>query len=111
MRQAQKKREKDKVQVALILAFCVIALTSIFTIKSNIDKINGSNTNVPVSEKVHTEEAGKNAAVQNEKNSENTNVASSRVPIVESGETKSGSSGESSTFVNPVKSDSAFLTN
>ena len=111
MRQAQKKREKDKVQVALILAFCVIALTSIFTIKSNIDKINDSNTNVPVSEKVHTEEAGKNAAVQNEKNSENTNVASSRVPIVESGETKSGSSGESSTFVNPVKSDSAFLTN
>ena len=95
MRQAQKKREKDKVQVALILAFCVIALTSIFTIKSNIDKINDSNTNVPVSEKVHTEEAGKNAAVQNEKNSENTNVASSRVPIVESGETKSGSSGES----------------
>ena len=64
MRQAQKKREKDKVQVALILAFCVIALTSIFTIKSNIDKINGSNTNLPVSEKVHTEEAGKNAAVQ-----------------------------------------------
>ena len=59
MRQAQKKREKDKVQVALILAFCVIALTSIFTIKSNIDKINDSNTNVPVSEKVHTEEAGK----------------------------------------------------
>ena len=47
MRQAQRKKEKDKVAVALILAFCVIALTSIFTIKSNIDKINGSNTNLP----------------------------------------------------------------
>ena len=42
MRQAQKKKEKDKVAIVLMLAFCVIALTSIFTIKSNIDKVNGS---------------------------------------------------------------------
>ena len=47
MRQAQRKKEKDKVAIALMLAFCVIALTSIFTIKSNIDKINGSSTDVP----------------------------------------------------------------
>ena len=40
MRQAQKKKEKDKVAIVLMLAFCVIALTSIFTVKSNIDKIN-----------------------------------------------------------------------
>ena len=39
MRQAQRKKEKDRVAIALMLAFCVIALTSIFTIKSNIDKI------------------------------------------------------------------------
>ena len=39
MRQAQRKKEKDKVAIALMLAFCVIALTSIFTIKSNIEKI------------------------------------------------------------------------
>ena len=37
MRQAQKKKDKDKVAIVLMLAFCVIALTSIFTIKSNID--------------------------------------------------------------------------
>ena len=55
MRQAQRKKEKDKVAIALMLAFCVIALTSIFTIKSNIDKINGSNTDVPVSEKTQTQ--------------------------------------------------------
>ena len=35
MRQAQRKKEKDKIAIALMLAFCVIALTSIFTIKSN----------------------------------------------------------------------------
>lgn len=53
MRQAQRKKEKDKVAIALMLAFCVIALTSIFTIKSNIDKINGSaqQNPLPVSEK------------------------------------------------------------
>ena len=32
MRQAQRKKEKDRVAIALMLAFCVIALTSIFTI-------------------------------------------------------------------------------
>ena len=50
MRQAQRKKEKDKIAVALMLAFCVIALTSVFTIKSNIDKINGSGGDVTVSD-------------------------------------------------------------
>lgn len=36
MRQAQKKKEKDKVAIVLMLAFCVIALTSIFGIKNTI---------------------------------------------------------------------------
>ena len=48
MRQAQKKKEKDRVAIALVLAFCVIALTSIFTIKSNIDKINGRSMTRPI---------------------------------------------------------------
>ena len=57
MRQAQRKKEKDKVAIALMLAFCVIALTSIFTIKSNIDKINGSaqQNPLPVSEQARTQ--------------------------------------------------------
>ena len=52
MRQAQKKKDKDKVAIVLVLSFCVIALTSIFTLKSNIDKINDteSESGVPVSE-------------------------------------------------------------
>ena len=56
MRQAQKRKEKDKVAVVLMLCFCVIALTSIFTIKSNIDKINDSATDVLVSEDTKTDE-------------------------------------------------------
>ena len=35
MRQAQKKKEKDKIAIVLILSFCVIALTSIFAVKSS----------------------------------------------------------------------------
>lgn len=55
MRQAQKKKEKDKVAIVLMLAFCVIALTSIFTVKSNIDKINESNKDIIVSENAKTD--------------------------------------------------------
>ena len=56
MRQAQRKKEKDKIAVALMLAFCVIALTSIFTIKSNIEKINSSGGELPVSDSTSTKD-------------------------------------------------------
>ena len=52
MRQADRKKQKDKIAIALMLCFCVIALTSIFTIKSNLNKIQDSRSGVPVSEKV-----------------------------------------------------------
>ena len=55
MRQVQKKKEKDKVAIVLMLAFCVIALTSIFTVKSNIDKINESTDDILVSEDTKTD--------------------------------------------------------
>ena len=42
MRQADRKKQKDKIAIALMLCFCVIALTSIFTIKSNLNKIQDS---------------------------------------------------------------------
>lgn len=111
MRQAQKKREKDKVAVALILAFCVIALTSIFTIKSNIDKINDSNTNLPVSEKVHTGESEKPAAAPKENASGNAAETSSQIPVIDSGKSNAKSAEEKLSFSNPVKSDTALLTN
>ena len=109
MRQAQRKKEKDKVAIALMLAFCVIALTSIFTIKSNIDKINDSNTNVPVSEKTKTENPQK-AGQEPAENAADTAQASAKVPTVDSSKTskeKTSSSG----FINPVKSDEAYVTN
>ena len=87
MRQAQRKKEKDKVAIALMLAFCVIALTSIFTIKSNIDKINGSNTDVPVSEKTQTDAPGKaekTPAASGDDKTVPAEETSSKVPTVDS---------------------------
>lgn len=115
MRQAQRKKEKDKVAIALMLAFCVIALTSIFTIKSNIDKINGSNTDVPVSEKTQTQTPGNTGGNNgNDKsakdNSADSAEASAKIPTVDSAD-GSDSKASASKFINPVKSDEAYVTN
>lgn len=116
MRQAQNKKEKDKVAAALILAFCVIALASIFTIKANIDKINGSNTDLPVSEKVKTTENEKNADKANAKSpvSASASEVAAKVPVVDSQNNAVGNadnSGSSKAFANPVRSDEAAVTN
>ncbi len=118
MRQIQNKRGKDKVQLALVLAFCVIALTSIFTIKSNIDKINDSAANIPVSEKVNTGDSEKSVADKKANVSEAASGASAassevsaKVPVVDSTKGNEGASDDKSMFDNPVKADSAILTN
>ena len=110
MRQAQRKKEKDKVAIALMLAFCVIALTSIFTIKSNIDKINGSNTDVPVSEKTKTDASERAQEEPISGGNENSEEVSSNVPTVDSAHNPGGKTAASK-FINPVKSDEAYVTN
>ena len=93
MRQAQKKKDKDKVAIVLVLSFCVIALTSIFTLKSNIDKINDteSESGVPVSENAQPEMSAE---------------ASSDIPTVDSRQ-----SPEAGNYLNPVNSQDANVTN
>ena len=104
MRQADRKKEKDKVAIALMLAFCVIALTSIFTIKSNIDKINDSNTNVPVSDPTNTEEDVPETPDPSEE-------ASVKVPTVDSLEESPDENAPSSAFINPLNAEDAYVTN
>lgn len=93
------------------MAFCVIALTSIFTIKSNIDKINGSNTNLPVSEKINTSKPSKNAAESKTNVEKKADEVSVKVPVVDSTKPAGDSLKKTSSFQNPVKSDAATLTN
>ena len=39
MRQ-ERKKERDKAAISLVLCFSVIAIASVFTVKSSIDKLN-----------------------------------------------------------------------
>ncbi|MBR3785717.1 MAG: M23 family metallopeptidase [Firmicutes bacterium] len=55
MRHAKNKRSKDRVTATIVLCFCLIALTSIFTIQASIDKINESAKNLPAGQKIATE--------------------------------------------------------
>lgn len=119
MRQAQRKKEKDKAAIALMLAFCVIALTSIFTIKSNIDKIRGADENVPVSERTETDNDEKSEQASNGSDKSNNSDSSDnsdrnvsgKLSVIDSkgNSTQSAKGGEK--FINPVKADSAFVTN
>lgn len=103
MRQAQKKKDKDKVAIVLILAFCVIALTSIFTLKSNIDKINGKDSDLPVSENTNTDGPAENDMPAPDASKEE----SSDIPTIDSRDNEKGVSE----FINPVKSEQAAVTN
>lgn len=102
MRQAQKKKEKDKVAIVLMLAFCIIALTSIFTVKANIDKVNKTK-DVPVSENAGTEEPSDSGSQKSDAASQ----VSGKVPTVDSIDSEPAVSA----FQFPVKHENAQVTN
>lgn len=94
MRQVEKKKEKDKIAIVLMLCFCVVALTSIFTIKSNIDKISDNQKNVVVSEGTATEEGKTKDSKKSDTDSKNVaEEASAKVPTVVSEGANNPSSG------------------
>lgn len=85
MRQVQKKKEKDKVAIVLMLSFAVIALTSIFAVKANIDKINDSAVQLPVSEETKTESyESNNSSDKAQSNLNDTKDVSSNIPTIDS---------------------------
>lgn len=101
MRQTEKKKGKDKVATALILSFCLIALTSIFTIKASINKISESAGNIPVTQGAPTEtDRNKNDAEKQADKDENAEAAesSARIPTVDS----KAQAPNTNTFIAPV---------
>ena len=56
MRHVKNKKGKDKVAATIVLCFCLIALTSIFTIQASIDKIKESAGDLAVDQQMATEE-------------------------------------------------------
>ena len=123
MRHAEKKKEKDKIAIVLMLCFCVIALTSIFTIRSSISKINDSGSNVPVSDRIAANPGADPAkpsqnpspnAAEDKKSAE----SSARIPTVDS--RSEGSAVQPDVppqpsgnvlFCHPVHAAEAYVTN
>lgn len=101
MRQKIKdKKPMDRVAIAVVLCFSVVALASVFTIKSTLNKINFSNDNENIS--------------QNEKKQEKS--VTKQMPVVDSkdnsnAKTKDGNDSKSSTpspWVAPINGSIAL---
>lgn len=102
MRQADKKKEKDKIAVVLMLCFCVIALTSIFTIRANVNKIQDSQPDFPVSEDTRASEP---------EPAKKPEEVSAQVPTVDSLQDSPDSVRNQTSpakYVYPVKAESPF---
>ena len=98
MRQAEKKKGKDRVAAVLMLCFCVIALTSVFTIKASIDKISKSAPDVPATTETPTEQ--KADTDETEKPGEEPAEASSaEIPTVDS---RNQQTTEETSFILPI---------
>ena len=98
MRQAEKKKGKDRVAAVLMLCFCVIALTSVFTIKASIDKISKNAPDVPATTETPTEQ--KADTDETEKPGEEPAEASSaEIPTVDS---RNQQTTEETSFILPI---------
>lgn len=97
MRLFEKKKGKDKIAAALMLCFCLIALTSIFTIKSSIDKVAKSAGNVPVNQ---------DTAVKPEEEKPEEAETSAKIPTVDSKE----KAPKTNQFLSPVDPGNASIT-
>ncbi len=95
MRHVKHKKGKDRVAATIVLCFCLIALTSIFTIQASIDKVNESAKNLPVDQKIATEQS--NEVPQDTAENERTDnkrespgaadlPVSKQIPVVDSAE-------------------------
>lgn len=106
MRQAEKKKGKDKTPAALMLCFCLIALVSVFTIKASIDKISESAPDVPAATKTQTEpEKEKEEDKPEAPANEDAEEVSGKIPTVDSRDSKP----EKSLFISPMDQTAAKI--
>ena len=111
MRQINKKKDKDKVAVVLMLCFCVIALTSIFTVKANIDKVKENAQNIPVVEETQSEQkkepVKQSSPTPSKTEQSDESDVSTDIPTIDS------NNGQTTTseFIHPINSPNATVTN
>lgn len=85
----EEKKKKDRTALALVLCFCVVALTSVFAVKAGLDKLNTAENNIEISKNTKTE-------------SDDTQAAA-RTPVVDSRDSKdSAEKSASADYMAPV---------
>lgn len=90
MREVKKRR--DKTAVALVLCFCVVALTSVFAVKASLDKFKTADEDIQISKDTKTETQQKESAV------------SETMPVVDSKENTTPTAEKKSVgYVAPVQ--------
>lgn len=107
MKQHIGKKKKDKVAAVLMLSFCLIALTSVFTVKANVDKLSKQADNIPVTKKTQTATANsseKKAGTLPKEKKETAEV-STNIPVIDS----KTEEGNSSSFIYPVSLDTGKM--
>lgn len=103
MRQAEKKKGRDKTPAALMLCFCLIALVSVFTIKASIDKISESAPDVPAATETQTEPEKETEEQKPDAAGEPAEEVSGKIPTVDSRDSKP----EKSMFISPMDKTAA----
>lgn len=113
MRTYEKKKRKDRTAATIMLCFCLIALVSVFTIKSNIDKVAEKAKNIPVNkeEPASSTEPDDNAVEEESDNSEETEESESTeanadIPVVDSRNDNS----QTSQFLSPMNMSMAKIS-
>lgn len=115
MRHVKQKKGKDRVAATIVLCFCLIALTSIFTIQASIDKVNEKAKNLAVDQQIAT--AGEEAAVPDtkEKKTDHKEAAdlpvAKEIPIVDSADSREETSEKAANFLPPVNLATAGILN
>lgn len=84
MRHAKHKKGRDKASATIVLCFCLIALTSIFTIQASIDKINKSAGNLPAAQKIAaetTDDQSTSGSAEEEKQTTSSSSGAADLPV------------------------------
>ena len=105
MQSYDKNKRKDKTARTIVLCFCVIVLTSIFTIKANIDKVTRNAENIQVTKEapaastkpVEKQEARTDESASAE--SEESEDVVTEIPVVDS-QNQAPASGDFTTPMN-----------
>lgn len=100
----QDKKQKDKPAAALVLCFCLMALVSVFAVKSNIDKVNDNMKGTETSE-VLKEKAVDDITDAAEETESSNEIVDSRNGADQNQDGSAGATDTAADYIFPVKGE------